>query len=54
MMMATLFSILPQLPEGFEYLPHFITEKEEERLLKIVQDIALHPMLFQGMKPKEK
>lgn len=52
--MATLFSILPQLPEGFEYFPDFINEKEEEDLLKVIRNIAVQPMLFQGYEAKRK
>lgn len=52
--MATLFSILPQLPEGFEYIPDFISEKEEKELIEAIQKITLHPMLFQGYEAKRK
>lgn len=52
--MATLFSVLPQPPEGFEYVPDFITQQEEDQLIETVRAIALHPMIFQGYEAKRK
>jgi len=46
--MDTLFPIALKFPPGFEYIPDFITEQEEEHLLAIIRGITLHKMKFQG------
>ncbi|WP_207514301.1 alpha-ketoglutarate-dependent dioxygenase AlkB [Longitalea luteola] len=50
----TLFDQAPALPEGFYYTPEYITEDEEQQLLAAVEDIHLHPMVFQGYTAKRK
>ena len=50
--MDTLFPIALKFPSGFEYIPDFITEQEEEHLLIIIRGITLHRMKFQGFEAK--
>ncbi len=52
--METLFELDPVLPNGFSYLPDFLSRDEEERLLSFVRSLPLHPMLFQGYEAKRK
>lgn len=52
--MASLFPIAPVYPEGFRYLPGFITEEEETRLLTIIGRITRHPFVFQGFEAKRR
>jgi alkylated DNA repair dioxygenase AlkB len=47
---STLFPIEPEYPEGFQYLPDFISREEEAALAKEVGDIELHNFMFQGFK----
>jgi alkylated DNA repair dioxygenase AlkB len=46
--MNTLFALEPVFPMGFQYFPGFISEKEEQLLLKSVSEIDVHPFIFQG------
>ena len=46
--MNTLFPIEPVYPEGFTYIPDFISSKEENELLEEVQKLELKNMIFQG------
>jgi alkylated DNA repair dioxygenase AlkB len=50
----TLFPVEPQLPEGFEYIPDFLTEQEEAELIKNISTISLHAFIFQGFEAKRK
>jgi len=52
--MNTLFPIEPFFPEGFSYLPDFITPEEENDLLRIISKTELHSFLFQGFEAKRK
>jgi alkylated DNA repair dioxygenase AlkB len=52
--MNTLFELQPDFPEGFTYLPHFITEDEEARLLSGISIIDLHNFSFQGFTANRK
>lgn len=52
--MITLFDMQPQYPPGFEYLPSFISQEEEEALIKAVDAITLHPFRFQGFEARRK
>src|SRR3954469_11860359 len=52
--MNTLFPITPELTDGFLYYPDFISEHEENELLKIVSSADLHAMIFQGFEAKRK
>lgn len=52
--MNTLFPIGPVYPDGFKYIPHFITEAEEEQLLQQVYQTELKTFIFQGYEAKRK
>ena len=53
-LMNTLFAIEPAYPEGFSYVPGFITEDEESKLCEEIQKIELHNFNFQGFKANRK
>jgi alkylated DNA repair dioxygenase AlkB len=46
--MNTLFPIGPVFPEGFSYIPSFISTTEESELLKAIENVVLHNFIFQG------
>jgi hypothetical protein len=46
--MNTLFSIDPEYPEGFSYVPDFITEFEEIKFNENIQKLELHNFNFRG------
>ncbi len=48
--MNTLFPDEPTLPEGFIYVPEFISEKEEIELLQLISTIELHTFIFPGIR----
>ena len=52
--MYTLFPIEPEFPEGFSYIPDFISEAEEAELCRLIAHIPLHPMQFQGYEARRK
>jgi alkylated DNA repair dioxygenase AlkB len=52
--MNTLFSIEPELPEGFLYMPDFITEQEEMELVSNISTLELETFIFQGFEAKRK
>jgi alkylated DNA repair dioxygenase AlkB len=52
--MSSLFGTEPQFPPGFRYLEDFITDTEEQELLRIISAIELRPMMFQGYEAKRK
>ncbi len=52
--MNTLFPIDPVFPEGFRYLPDFITEDEEQQLVDEISKVELHTFTFQGYEAKRK
>jgi alkylated DNA repair dioxygenase AlkB len=52
--METLFSIPPDLPAGFTYIPAFISEEEERELISTVQTYPLKNLIFQGFEAKRK
>lgn len=52
--MLTLFPNELILPAGFLYVPDFITEHEEQRLLDVISNIALHNFTFRGFEAKRK
>ena len=52
--MQTLFSIAPDLPGGFLYIPDFITEAEESHLIDLITRLPLKNMMFQGFEAKRK
>lgn len=49
-----LFPVHLKLPDGFTYHNNFISEEEERSLLKTIEGITLHPMIFQGFEAKRK
>ena len=52
--MTTLFDLSPALPEGFTYVPAFISEAEEARLVSAIQQTELATFVFQGFEAKRK
>lgn len=52
--MLTLFPTQPVFPEGFYYVPDFISPGEETALLNVVRTLPLHPLIFQGFEAKRK
>jgi len=52
--MNTLFPLEPQLPEGFRYIPNFLTEEEEEELYSEILKTEVHTFNFQGYTAKRK
>ena len=52
--MNTLFPIDVQYPQGFRYLPEYISAEEEAILLNLVQGLPLHTFRFQGYEAKRK
>ncbi len=46
--MNTLFPIEPQLPEGFLYIPNFITGQEEIELVTGISKLELQTFIFLG------
>lgn len=46
--MNTLFDIQPAFPQGFEYIPDFISESQERDLITACKEVELHPLIFQG------
>jgi alkylated DNA repair dioxygenase AlkB len=52
--MDTLFSIPPNLPQGFSYFPDFLTLQEEQQLVELIQQYPLENMVFQGFEAKRK
>ncbi|HZI53623.1 MAG TPA: alpha-ketoglutarate-dependent dioxygenase AlkB [Chitinophagaceae bacterium] len=49
-----LFPTHPPLPPGFRHVPDFLSEAEENRLLRSISKFDLHPMIFQGFEAKRK
>ncbi|MDQ3683856.1 MAG: alpha-ketoglutarate-dependent dioxygenase AlkB [Bacteroidota bacterium] len=52
--MSTLFPIERQLPEGFLYMPDFITPEEEGELVRDITKLELATFVFQGFEAKRK
>jgi alkylated DNA repair dioxygenase AlkB len=52
--MSTLFPVEPLYPEGFQYLPYFITKAEEGILLQAISETPLRTFVFQGYEAKRK
>ncbi|RYY42970.1 MAG: alpha-ketoglutarate-dependent dioxygenase AlkB [Chitinophagaceae bacterium] len=52
--MNKLFDIKPDLPEGFEYYPGFLSIAEQEMLLGIIGQYELKPMQFHEYEAKRK
>jgi alkylated DNA repair dioxygenase AlkB len=52
--MNSLFPDEPGFPEGFFYYPDYITNDEEQELLKAISGTELHAFLFQGYEARRK
>ncbi|HYH15335.1 MAG TPA: alpha-ketoglutarate-dependent dioxygenase AlkB [Flavisolibacter sp.] len=52
--MQTLFPVEPQYPEGFLYLPDFISVAEEAMLYQEAVQLERHTFAFQGYEAKRK
>ena len=52
--MHTLFPIAPNYPEGFKYIPEFLTTQEEKRLVDEIANTTLHTFMFQGFEAKRR
>ena len=52
--MYTLFSIGSKYPEGFQYVPEFLTVQEETNVTAEISKISLHTFMFQGFEAKRK
>lgn len=42
------------LPYGFSYYPDFLDMEEEARLVEVISQLELHPLIFQGFEAKRK
>ena len=49
-----LFPIEPVYPQGFQYIPDFISEAEERRLVQFIPQFTLHAFRFQGYEAKRR
>jgi alkylated DNA repair dioxygenase AlkB len=52
--MNTLFPLEDNTPPGFKYIPEFITPKEENGLISVIEKMDLKNMIFQGFEAKRK
>jgi alkylated DNA repair dioxygenase AlkB len=52
--MNSLFPIDPKYPEGFQYIPDFITKAEEDNWYHEISKLNLHTFQFQGYEAKRK
>jgi alkylated DNA repair dioxygenase AlkB len=52
--MQTLFPIAPEYPEGFKYIPEFLTVQEEKHLVDEIAKATLHTFMFQGFEAKRR
>lgn len=52
--MNTLFPVESMYPQGFQYLPGFITMQEEADLLKVIANLQLHTFQFQGYEARRR
>jgi alkylated DNA repair dioxygenase AlkB len=46
--MQTLFDEKPAFPKGFSYFPGFLTNEEEQALIKTIEKLQLHNLNFHG------
>jgi alkylated DNA repair dioxygenase AlkB len=44
----------PRFPQGFSYVPEFITPEQEQELLTEISTIHLHTFIFQGYEAKRR
>ncbi|HEX8041916.1 MAG TPA: alpha-ketoglutarate-dependent dioxygenase AlkB [Chryseosolibacter sp.] len=52
--MDTLFPPVPVYPPGFTYVPDFLTEEEEQQLIREISGIELHAFNFHGYEAKRR
>lgn len=52
--MDTLFPVEYTFPEGFSYIPGFLSADEERTLLREIEQIEMHTFVFQGFEAKRK
>lgn len=52
--MSTLFPLEPVYPEGFTYVPDFITQEEENELIALCHAAELNTFVFHGYEAKRK
>lgn len=52
--MNTLFPLEPIFPDGFLYVPDFITKEEENYLFEEISKVELHAFHFQGYEAKRR
>ncbi|HYF70329.1 MAG TPA: alpha-ketoglutarate-dependent dioxygenase AlkB [Ohtaekwangia sp.] len=52
--MNTLFPVKPLFPDGFEYNPDFLSQKEQDDLLQEITKYERHTFKFQGYEAKRK
>jgi alkylated DNA repair dioxygenase AlkB len=52
--MQTLFPVEPNYPEGFSYIPNFISGAEERSLVDHIGRMELHSFIFQGFEAKRR
>jgi alkylated DNA repair dioxygenase AlkB len=50
----SLFPEFYALPNGFDYIPDFLNEDEEQSLVKSIRQIELHPFRFHGFEAKRR
>src|ERR1044071_10262960 len=43
---ATLFDVAPSVPDGFVYHPNFLSQTEEQDLIRAIQQIELAPFQY--------
>jgi alkylated DNA repair dioxygenase AlkB len=53
-MFGELFADQSSVPDGFKYVPGFITTAEERQLVEHVKAIPLHTFVFQGFQAKRR
>lgn len=51
---AEMETLFPIYPEGFSYVPDFITVDEEDYLLGLIEQTEFHSFLFQGYEAKRR
>jgi len=54
MSMNTLFPVDQLVPEGFQYVPDFISKTEEQYLLEAIAKVERHTFVFQGYEARRK
>jgi alkylated DNA repair dioxygenase AlkB len=52
--MTSLFGDAFNYPSGFYYVPGFISQSEEDKLIARIREVELHPFMFQGFEAKRR